>query len=92
MRSLTKTRQDNKVTDRTRVVYAENETKLLWLIKPGVDYDENQIGQWHDDYTNVVYVENKTVLSWPIELGAVCDKNKTRQWCDWSYRCSLHQK
>ena len=29
MRSMTKTRQDNKVIDRTSVIYAENKTKLF---------------------------------------------------------------
>ena len=43
-----KTRQDNEVTDLPHTVYAENETKLSWLIIPGAVYHENQIGQWHD--------------------------------------------
>ena len=29
-------------------VYAENNTKLSWLIRLSVDYDENQIGKLRD--------------------------------------------
>ena len=40
-----KIRQDNDVTDRTRAIYDENETKLSWPIGLSADCDENQIGQ-----------------------------------------------
>ena len=43
-----KTKQDNDMTDYTSAIYAKNKTELLCLIKPGVIYDENQIGQWWD--------------------------------------------
>ena len=36
------------MTDCTDVVYAKNKTELLWLIKPGMIYDENRIGQQRD--------------------------------------------
>ena len=36
------------VTNRTDVVYAENETKLLWSIRPGSIYEKNQIRQQCD--------------------------------------------
>ena len=45
---MMKTRQDNDMTDRAGVVYVKNKTKLSWLIKPSVVYDESQIGQRHD--------------------------------------------
>ena len=37
-----KTTQDNDLIDRACVVYAENNTKLLWSIGPSAIYDENQ--------------------------------------------------
>ena len=36
-----KTKQDNNMTDHMSAFYVENETKLSWLIKPGVICDEN---------------------------------------------------
>ena len=44
MKSMTKTRLDNDVTDHTSEVYAKNKTKLSWPIRPSIVYDENQIG------------------------------------------------
>ena len=41
--SMTKTRQDNNMTDRTGAVYVENGNELSWPIKSGANYDENQI-------------------------------------------------
>ena len=41
VRFVIKTKQDNDVTDHTRVGYTENETKLFWPIGPGVACDEN---------------------------------------------------
>ena len=43
-----KTKQDNDVTDRIRLVYVENKTKLLGPIWLGVVCDENQPRQQHD--------------------------------------------
>ena len=45
VQSMTKTKQDNDVTNHINVIYAENETKLLWSIGPGAVDDENRIGQ-----------------------------------------------
>ena len=42
VRSMMKTKQDNDVTDHIGVVYAENETKLSWLIGSGVICEEDQ--------------------------------------------------
>lgn len=38
---MMKIRWDNDMTDRTSVVYAENDIELLWSIGYGVVYDEN---------------------------------------------------
>ena len=43
-----KTKLDNDLTDCAGAIYAEKDSKLLWLIRPGVVCDENQIAQWHD--------------------------------------------
>ena len=45
---MTKTRQDNKVTDRIGAVYIKNETKLSKPIGLGAICDQNKIGQQHD--------------------------------------------
>ena len=37
---MTKTRQDNNVTNRIDLVYAKNDSKLSGLIRPGAIYDE----------------------------------------------------
>ena len=39
VRYLMKTRQNDYVTNCICVVYAENETKLLWMIRPGMVCD-----------------------------------------------------
>ena len=36
-----KTRQDNYMTDYTSAFYTENDTELLWQIKPSAICDEN---------------------------------------------------
>ena len=38
---MTKTRQDNNMTNSTGVVYAENDTELSWPIWSGANCDEN---------------------------------------------------
>ena len=43
-----KTKQDNKMTDRTIAVYVENDIELSCLIGSGVNCDENQIEQLCD--------------------------------------------
>ena len=45
---MTKTRQKNNVTDLTSAIYVEKEIELSRPIRPIVVYDENQIGQQHD--------------------------------------------
>ena len=41
MRSVMKTKQDNDVTHRTYIVWAENEIQLSWPIGSGAIYYEN---------------------------------------------------
>ena len=43
-----KTRQDNYVTDRTCVVYAENDIELSLSIRSGTIHDKNQKRQLQD--------------------------------------------
>lgn len=40
---------DNDINDCIGVVYAENDTELSWPIRSDVVYDENQIGELHDE-------------------------------------------
>ena len=40
-----KTRHDNNVTNHTGAFYAENDTKLLWLIEQGAICDKNKTWQ-----------------------------------------------
>ena len=62
MRFLAKTKQDSDVTERTSVVYAKNGIKLSWLIRSSVLYEENQIGQWHDQSIGLLYAKIETEL------------------------------
>lgn len=43
-----KTRYVNDLIDRIGTVYVENDTELLWLIRPGAIYDENKTGEQLD--------------------------------------------
>ena len=45
---MTKTIQDNDVTNHASAIYAENNTELSWSIGSGTDCDENQLGQPRD--------------------------------------------
>ena len=42
---MTKTKQDNNVTDHIGLVYTKNNTELLGPIGPGTVYDENNTRQ-----------------------------------------------
>ena len=44
---MTKTRQNNDMTDRTGAVYAENDVELSRPIRSSAMWDKNQTGQ-HD--------------------------------------------
>ena len=87
-----KTIQDNDTTDLIGLVYAKNDIEHSWLIKSGVVYDENQIGQQRDQLYRCGLYRNWTELSGPIELGAVYDEIYTRQQHDQLYKYSLHRK
>ena len=39
VQTMTKSRQDNNVTDHTGALYAKNETELSWPIRQGAVYD-----------------------------------------------------
>lgn len=45
---MTKTRQDNDMTDSTGVVYIDIEIDLSWLIEQDAVYHENQTELWLD--------------------------------------------
>ena len=45
MQSITKTRQDNDVTDRTSVISVEYDTELSRLMEQSVVYDEDKTRQ-----------------------------------------------
>ena len=52
---VTKTKQDNDVTDQLGLVNVENDIELLGLIWQGIDCGENQIGQQRDQlYRNCI--------------------------------------
>ena len=48
------------------MVYAENETELLWLIGLSLIYDENQTGQRHDRSYRFVHSKAEMELLRPI--------------------------
>ena len=52
-----KTKEDNDVIGSTSAVYAKNETKLSWPIRPSAIYDKNQIEQQ-------CYQSNRWSLHW----------------------------
>ena len=87
--SMTRTRHDNDLTYCIGVVYAENETILLWLIEQGTIYEKKK---QNSDVTNrmgVVYLENDTEQLWSIGPSVVCDENKIGELRDRYYKCSL---
>lgn len=45
---MTKTIEDNDVTDRIGVIYAKNNTKVSWTMESGALCCENKIEQWCD--------------------------------------------
>ena len=72
---MTKTKQDNGVTDYIGVVYTETELNCQDLFNhvrfvTKIIYDNNVSG--HKD---VVYAENKTEWSWSIKSSAVYDED-----------------
>lgn len=72
---MTKTKQANDMIDNRGVVYAKNETKLLWPIKLGMVYEKTRQDSDITDPTSGVYTKKKINLSWPIGPGAICEEN-----------------
>lgn len=79
---VTKTIQDNNMTDHTCAVYDENDTELLWSIGLGMvcheQYSKNDV----TGHTCAVYSQNEIKLSWLIELCAIYEENQIEQQCD----------
>ena len=57
---MTKTKQDNDMTDRVGVVYAENDTQLVGPIGSGVVYDETRQDNDMIDHIRTAYAKNET--------------------------------
>ena len=82
VRSVTKIRHNNNVTDRIGTVYAENENELSWPIRQGVVYDKNDTQQWRDQsyrcalhwkrYWTIVTYRTKCDMWWKL--------NRTMTW------------
>lgn len=64
--------------DRTNAVNAKNETKLLWLIEPGMISDETRSDNDMIDHIGVIYIETEIELSRPIWSGVICNENYIR--------------
>ena len=92
VRFVTKTRQENDVTNCISLLYTETKTKLsrlsdrMWsMVKTRQDNDMS-------DSRGSIDAENDNELLWLIVSGVVCDKNQTEQWCDWPYKHGICQK
>lgn len=59
---MTKTIQDNDVTDRRGLVYVEKDTKLSRPIRLGVVYGETRQNNNVTDVPHAVYADNKIEL------------------------------
>lgn len=64
--------------DRTNAVNAKNETKLLWLIEPGMISDETRSDNDMIDHIGVIYIKTEIELSRPIWSGVICNENYIR--------------
>lgn len=73
VRSMTKTTQDNDLINRIGVFFAENKTELIWLIRQGAIYDENDTRQQHDQsYKVQATPETKLyILDWLDQVWSV---------------------
>ena len=79
---MTKTKWGNYMTNRTDVIYAENETKLPWPIELGPFNDKKQTGQRRDwSYRSALcWNQNSTVLTYMTECSLWCKPDKTPMW------------
>lgn len=77
VRSMTKTRQDNGMTDYTSVVYAEIIIELSWPIRQDVVYHKKVTGQQRDQsYRCDLHI----IQYWIVKTDRiVCSLTKTRQ-------------
>ena len=82
VRSVTKFRQKNDVTDCTSVVYAKNKIELSWPIRPSVVCDENQTRQWHDRSCrcSLCQKQNQAVMTDQTRCGLWWKPNRTTTW------------
>ena len=67
------------MTDRTGIVYIENDIELSGPIEQGMLYDKTKQNNDVIDRTVGFYVENEIDLLWLIGLGAICHENVTGQ-------------
>lgn len=65
------------MTDRTGLVYVENDIELLGPIGPGAIYDESRKDNDVIDIPCAVYKENETELSWSTKPSMVYHENQT---------------
>ena len=89
---MTKTRQDNDLSDCPGVFYIENDTELSWTIELGAVCDENQVEQLHDWSYRCSLRFQDTELSWLIRSIANYEEKQIGQLHNWSYKCDLRRK
>lgn len=73
---MTKTRQDNDLTNRIGAIYDKDGIELLGLIGLGVTVTKTRQENDVTHRKGAVYAKNDTDLLGPIGPGAICDKNK----------------
>ena len=76
---MSKTKQDNDMTDRIGLVYAEIKTQILIPILLGTICDENHTRQLCDwlEKCNLCFHDTELLLL--IGFGVIFNKNQTRQ-------------
>ena len=89
---VTKTRQDNDMSDHIGVVYVEIKIELPRLIEQDAFYHENEIRQWRDRSYSVIFIEYDIEMSWLIGQCVVYDKDEIGQRRDQSYKTALRWK
>lgn len=75
MRFVMKIRHDNDLNDHISVVYVENYTELLGLIKPNTVYMKTRQNNDVTDLISKVYLKKEFEPSWSIKPGMVYDEN-----------------
>ena len=92
VRSMTKTRKDNNMTDRTGAIYSKIGTELSWSIEQDVVYHKSIRDNDVIDRKSVIFIEYDTKLSRLNGQCVVYDEDEIRQWCDRSYCSTLRWK